>query len=130
MNWSRDPSGKDFLFANATIRNLVYFLFLTGELKSIKLHRDNAGFNDSWFVEHIVIEHKDEGESHFPLSRWIPANQPMHFDKYDSQLPQFVKKNHPDLYKQRSEELDRKKKDFAYTTIEGVEGMPRTVSTL
>ena len=106
-----------------------FSLSSTGAIKSIKLHRDDAGFNDSWFVEHITVEHKDDGEAHFPLSRWIPANEPMHFDKYDSELPQVVKNNNPDLYDQRSQELIRKQNDFAYTTIEGIEGMPRSVST-
>jgi len=111
-----------------------YFIFaqslFKGKLSSIRLHRCNAGIDDSWFVEHVSVDHRDGDESHFPLSRWIPANIPMHFDKYDSQLPQYVKKHQPKLYQQRVKELERKKIDFAYTPADGVKGMPRTVSNL
>jgi len=99
-----------------------------GRVEKIQLHRDEFGLNDSWFVEHISVEHDDDGKSHFPLARWIPADIEVTFDKYDSKLPQNVDSDH---YKnQRQPELDQKKKDFAYGTIGGFKGMPRTVTTL
>ena len=97
-------------------------------MERITLHRDNCGFNDSWFVEHIAIEHHSEKHVHFPLSRWLPPNQPMEFIKYDSELPQVIKSNDPSLYEQRLKELDQKKKDFTCEPVGNKTGMPRTVS--
>ena len=57
----------------------------------------------------------------------MPANKPMHFEKYDSQLPQIVKANNPGLYKQREDELKVKQQNFSYAPIGGVKGMPRSV---
>ena len=65
---------------------------------------------------------------HFPLNRWLPANKPMRFVKFDSQLPQIVKANDPTLHKQRQEELGVKQKGFDYAPIGNVEGMPRSVN--
>ena len=99
-------------------------------MESIVLHRDDCGINDSWFVEHVAVEHDSEANVHFPLSRWLPPYKAMQFNKFDSQLPQMVKKNSPELYKQREAELEQKKKDFAYQPIGNIKGMPRTVKTL
>ena len=106
----------------------VEFFHNSGRVESIKLHRKNLGWNDNWYVEHVSVEHHDEFKVHFPLSRWIPADIPMKFNKFDSQLPQFVKRTDPDLYKQRAAELERKKIDFAYGPIGDIKGMPRNVS--
>ena len=65
---------------------------------------------------------------HFPLNRWLPANKPMRFVKFDSQLPQIVKANDPTLHEQRQEELRVKQKGFDYAPIGNVEGMPRSVN--
>ena len=109
-------------------RKRVYILYISGRVKSIMLHRADCGELDSWFVEHVAIEHDTEAKAYFPLSRWIPADIPMKFDEFDSQLPQFVKRTDPDLYKQRAAELERKKIDFAYGPIADIKGMPRNVS--
>lgn len=109
-------------------RKKLKFFYISGRVESIILLRDDCGLFDSWYVEHVAIEHDTEGKAHFPLSRWLPADTPMKFNKFDSQLPQFVKRADPDLYKQRAAELDRKKKDFAYGTVADIRGMPRTVS--
>uniref|UniRef100_A0A7M6DMI8 Allene oxide synthase lipoxygenase protein n=1 Tax=Clytia hemisphaerica TaxID=252671 RepID=A0A7M6DMI8_9CNID len=101
-----------------------------GQCEHIILHRDEVGLNDSWYVEHVTVEHETEADAHFPLSRWLPANTEMQFKKFDSQLPQVVKKEHPEVYQQRQNELDQKKKDFAYAPIANKEGMPRTVTSL
>merc|ERR1719378_514456 len=101
-----------------------------GRCEHIVLHRDELGLNDSWYVEHVTVEHEDEADVHFPLSRWLPANKAMQFRKFDSQLPQVVKKENSEVYRQRQEELDRKKLDFAYGPVAGVAGMPRTVNKL
>ena len=106
----------------------IKFLYISGRVESIILQRNDCGWNDSWYVEHVAIEHDNEVKVHFPLSRWLPADIPMKFNKFDSQLPQFVKRTDPDLYKQRAAELDRKKKDFAYGPIGNIKGMPRSVS--
>lgn len=58
----------------------------------------------------------------------MPANKPMQFEKFDSQLPQVVKEKNPEMYKQREEELQGKQKSFNYAPIGNVEGMPRSVS--
>ena len=97
-------------------------------MERISLHRDECGINDSWFVEHVTIDHEDERHVHFPLSRWLPPNQPMEFIKFDSDLPQVIKAKDPSLYEQRSKELDRKKTDFACEPLLKRVGMPRTVS--
>ncbi|XP_066922874.1 polyunsaturated fatty acid 5-lipoxygenase-like [Clytia hemisphaerica] len=101
-----------------------------GRVESIVLNRDDCGMNDSWFVEHVAVEHDTEADVHFPLSRWLPPYKAMQFNKFDSQLPQMVKKNSPELYKQREAELEQKKKEFAYQPIGDIKGMPRTVKTL
>eukprot|EP00111_Clytia_hemisphaerica_P017039 TCONS_00050503-protein len=101
-----------------------------GNLHAIILHRDKIGLYDDWFVEHVAVHHELEGKIHFPLNRWMPANKPMHFEKYDSQLPQIVKANNPGLYKQREDELKVKQKNFHYAPIGGMKGMPRSVTTL
>ena len=79
-------------------------------------------------MEHVAVEHDTEGTAHFPLSRWLPANQPMHFTKFDSELPQIVKANDPALYEQRAKELEQKKKDFACAPLTNMTGMPRSVN--
>ena len=110
-------------------RKRVKFLYISGRVESIKLHRNDCGPDDSWFVEHVTIEHDDETKTHFPLSRWLPADITMKFNKFDSQLPQYVKRTDPELFDQRAAELERKKKDFAYRTIADIKGMPRSVGT-
>ena len=52
----------------------------------------------------------------------------MKFNKFDSQLPQYVKEKDPELYKQREAELERKRKEFAYGPMAGKKGFTRTVS--
>ena len=104
------------------------FFYISGRVESIILLRDDCGLLDSWYVEHVAIEHDTEAKAHFPLSRWLPADTPMKFNKYDSELPQLVKKADPDLYKQRAAELERKKEDFAYGPVADIKGMPRSVS--
>ena len=119
----------------------VNVLYISGQVESIILHRDGpifgslvesiilqCGRSDSWFVEHVAIEHHTEDKAHFPLSRWIPADTDMKFNKFDSQLPQFVKRSDPHLYDQREKELERKKSEFAYGPIDDRKGMPRNVS--
>ena len=109
-------------------RERVKFLYISGRVESIILLRDDCGLFDSWYVEQVAIEHDTEATVYFPLSRWLPADTPMKFNKFDSQLPQFVKKIDPDLYEQRAAELEQKKKDFAYGPVADIKGMPRTVS--
>lgn len=81
---------------------------------------------------HVSVAEKGKvdqsGIAHFPLNRWMPANKPMQFEKFDSQLPQVVKKKNPKMYKQREEELKTKQEAFDYTPIGNIEGMPRSVS--
>ena len=108
---------------------LVSIIF-SGRVEQIILHRDDAGFNDSWFVEHVAITHDDSRKVHFPLARWLPPNQPMQFVQYDSQLPQVVQANNPTMYSQRVQELKQKQIDFACGPLLGRTGMPRTVSLL
>ena len=105
----------------------LFTFFVSGRCEHIVLHRDEFGLNDSWYVEHVTVEHETEADAHFPLSRWLPADTEMQFRKFDSQLPQVVKKENPALYRQRQAELDQKKLDFAYGPVAKKPGMPRTV---
>ena len=103
-----------------------FILLFSGEVNAIKLIRDSEGLFDDWFVEHIQVEHEDDGVRHFPLSRWLPANKNMYFGIYDSMLPKYAEDNYPYMYQERNSELARKQKDFAYKPIS--EGQPRSVS--
>ena len=98
-----------------------------GRVESIILHRNDAGLNDSWFVEHVSVEHSDDGEVHFPLVRRIPANQPMQFLKFDSYLPHDGSVHTEELYEQRTKEIATKQQSFAFTELTNAKGMPRSV---
>ena len=52
----------------------------------------------------------------------------MKFSKFDSQLPQFVMRTDPDHYKQCAAEMEQNKKDFAYGPVDGIKGIPRSVT--
>ena len=86
-------------------------------------------WNDNWYVEHVSVEHHDEFKFHFRLSRWIPADTSIKFNKFDSHLPEFVMRTDPDHYKQRAAELEQNKKDFANGLVDGIKGMPRSVTS-
>ena len=110
----------------------VFLFYYIGDVQGIVLQRDKHGFYDDWFVEHISVAEKGKVDqskiAHFPLNRWMPANKPMQFEKFDSQLPQVVKAKNPEMYKQREEELKGKREAFNYAPIGNVDGMPRSVS--
>ena len=92
------------------------------------MERDDQGISADWFVEHVSVEHSDDGEVHFPLVRWIPANQPMQFLKYDSYLPHDGSVHTQELYEQRTKEIATKQESFAYSELLDKPGMPRSVS--
>ena len=110
----------------------LLFIHILGDVYGIILHRDKIGLYDDWFVEHVSVVNKESGDesaiAHFPLNRWLPPNKQMHFEKFDSQLPQIVKARNPGIAKQREDELKTKQEDFNYAPIGNVEGMPRSVS--
>ena len=107
---------------------LTFNIHYTGRIYSIILERDNHCHSADWFVEHVSIEHADDGEVHFPLVRWIPANQPMQFLKFDSYLPHDGSVHTEKLNKQRTKEIATKQESFAYEQILKIPGMPRSVS--
>lgn len=95
-----------------------------GRVAKIEIWRDKRGILDDWYVDWVKIKRiGSEGESFFPLHRWLAPFKKIRVKEFDSVLPQ-----EDDDSERRKEELEEKKKK--YTTKVKVPGLMPQIASL
>nr|KAI8756874.1 allene oxide synthase-lipoxygenase protein [Biomphalaria glabrata] len=88
-------------------------LHVQGNIIQIELWRERSTFDSDWYVNKIEIENRFRNTTYlFPVYRWIKANVHYVINQFDTCLAQ---EDH--LTKQRSHELEEKKKTYEYDFI-------------
>ncbi|CAG0917897.1 unnamed protein product [Notodromas monacha] len=82
-----------------------------GRAHTLHVFRDSKGVADSWFLDHILVEHVNSNHEPtvFPVWRWIRPHHKYILREYDSALPMYS--HDPEG---RAKELEERRKEYLY----------------